>query len=184
MWERQIRTVRSILTSLLHEQRLDDEGLATLMCIAEGIVNGRPITKLSDDPKDSTPLTPNHLLLLRSNTPLPPGHFDKKDLYRRRWRQVQYLADIFWSRWLKEYLPSLQHRQKWFHPQRNLQVGDLVLVSHENTLRNKWPLGLIVDTYPGNDGHVRSVRVKTQSGCLHRPTDKICLLEAQIISPE
>ena len=178
VWERQVRSIRSILNGLLHQQRTNDEGLATLMCTVEGIVNGRPITKLSEDPRDALPLTPNHLLLLRSGQSLPPGHFTTNDLYKRRWRQVQYLADVFWTRWLKEYLPLLQHRQKWLHPKRNLQVGDLVLVRYENTPRGKWPLGLIVATHPGKDGRVRSVQVKTQAGVYDRPTTKICLLEA------
>ncbi|KAK3741909.1 hypothetical protein QZH41_006254, partial [Actinostola sp. cb2023] len=64
VWERQIRTVRSVLKGLLPIQILDEEGLTTLMCLVEGIINGRPITRISDDPKDLTPLTPNHLLLL------------------------------------------------------------------------------------------------------------------------
>ena len=34
------------------EQVLDDERLYTLMCEVEAIVNSRPITKVSDDPKD------------------------------------------------------------------------------------------------------------------------------------
>ena len=148
------------------------------MCIVEGIVNGRPITRLSEDPRDALPLTPNHLLLLRSGQSLPLGRFTINDTYKRRWRQVQYLADVFWTRWLKEYLPQLQHRQKWLHPQRNLQVGDLVLVRYENTPRGKWPLGLILATYPGEDGRDRSVQVKTQAGVYNRPTNKICLLEA------
>ncbi|XP_077863531.1 uncharacterized protein LOC144347581 [Saccoglossus kowalevskii] len=70
-----------------------------------------------DDPNDLEALTPNHLLLLHANQTLPPGVFEKKDTYvKRRWRQVQYLADVFWRRWLNEYLPSLQERQKWVHP--------------------------------------------------------------------
>ncbi len=70
-------------------------------------------------------------LLLRSGPTLPPGAFVNQDLYRHRWRQVQYLADVFWCRWLKEYLPALQQRQKWLQPKRNLQVGDLVIILHE-----------------------------------------------------
>ncbi len=180
VWERQIRTVRSILNTVLLQQALDDEGLTTLFCCVESIVNGRPITKLSDDPSDPLPLTPNHLLLLRSGPTLPPGAFVKQDLYRRRWRQVQYLADVFWCRWLKEYLPALQQRQKWLQPKRNLQVGDLVIILHENTPRNHWPLGLITQVYPGADGLVRTVEVKTQAGVFNRPADKICLLEANL----
>ncbi|KAF6774041.1 hypothetical protein AHF37_06726 [Paragonimus kellicotti] len=33
--------------------------------------------------------------------------------YTRRWRQVNQLATVFWRRWLKEYLPILQLRQRW-----------------------------------------------------------------------
>ena len=65
------------MQAVTKEQRLDDECLNTLMCEVESIVNGRPITKLSDDPRDSEPLTPNHLLLLQSNSKMPPGIFSK-----------------------------------------------------------------------------------------------------------
>ena len=184
VWERQIRTVRSLILGVLRHQTLNDESLSALMCNIESIVNGRPITKLSDDPKDPLPLTPNHLLLLRAGPTLPPGHFVKNDIYRRRWRQVQYLSDIFWSRWVKEYLPALQERQKWLHPNRNLQSGDLVLMCHENTPRNQWPLGLVIQVYPGKDGLVRTVQVKTKSGVYVRPVVKICLLEANLVDPE
>ena len=50
--------------ALLKEQPFDDEGLLTLMCEVESIINGRPKTKVIDDPKDLEALTPNHLLLL------------------------------------------------------------------------------------------------------------------------
>lgn len=183
VWERQIRTIRNILRGLANQQMLDDEALTTLMCLAESIVNSRPITKVSDDARDPTPLTPNHLLLLRSGPTLPPGLFVKQDMYKRRWRQVQYLADIFWKRWLAEYLPALQERQKWLVPKRNLQKGDLVMILYENTPRQQWPLGLIVHTHPGSDGYVRSVSVKTQSGIYDRPVDKICLLEGTMEYP-
>ena len=113
VWERCIRTIRKVMSALLKEQVLDGEGLATLMCELEAIVNGRPLTQVSDDPRDVEALTPNHLLLLRSGTTLPPGVFGKEDVYsRRRWLQVQYLSDVFWRGWLKEYLPTLQERQK------------------------------------------------------------------------
>ena len=127
IWECCIRTVWKAINALLREQVLEDEGLATLMCEVENIVNSRPLTKLSDDPRDLEALTPNHLLLLQSGFTLPPRIFRKGDLYsRRRWHQIKYLSDVFWRRWLKEFLPSLQEWQKWLRPTSNFEVGSLV----------------------------------------------------------
>ena len=140
IWERQIRTIRRILKVLLKEQLVTDEALITLMAEVESIVNSRPITPLNNDPNDLEPLTPNHLLLLRKGPhSLPPGTFSKEDLYsRRRWRQIQYLADIFWKRWKKEYLPLLHKRQKWNEPNKNVAINDLVLIEDAMLPRGQW----------------------------------------------
>ena len=165
VWERCIRTVRKIIVALMKEQPLDDEGLTTLMCEVESIVNGRPITKSSDDPSDSEALMPSHLLFLRAGPKLPPGVFRKEHGYsRRRWRQVQYLADVFWRRWIREYLPQLQERQKWVYPSRNFAVDDIVLVVEDRVPRSSWPLGRITSVRKNStDEHVRSVTVRTRT---------------------
>ena len=88
--------VKGTESLLVKEQHLNDEGFSMLMQETETILNGRPITKLSDDPRDLEPLTPNHLLLLRAGPTNPPGNFHKNVNYsKRRWWQVQYLADVF-----------------------------------------------------------------------------------------
>nr|XP_027213272.1 uncharacterized protein LOC113806347 [Penaeus vannamei] len=180
VWERQIRTIRRVLSSMIIQQVLDDEAIITLMTVMEGIINNRPITKLSEDPRDARPLTPNHMLMLRSGPLLPPGQFVEKDQYRRRWKQVQYLADVFWRRWIKEYLPGLQERQIWMKPQRNLENGDLVLIKQDCVPRNQWPLGLVVGVHKGTDNLVRSVDVRTGTGTYERPVTRICFLENKL----
>ena len=134
---------------LLKQQVLDDEGLIMLMCEVESIVNGGPITKVSDDPRDLNALTPNHLLLLRAGTAIPPGVFSKEDNYScRRWRQVQYLSNIFWSHWTREYLPSLQQRQKWNKPQCNLAICYDESCYHLSSISFKYQLSrLFVSRY-------------------------------------
>lgn len=72
--------MRKVLNAVVKEQVLDEEGLTTLMCEVEAIVNGRPISKVSDDPKDMEALTPSHLLLLRGGPTLPPDSFRKEDM--------------------------------------------------------------------------------------------------------
>ena len=91
VWERQIKTVRSVLTGLLenHGNQLDDESLRTLMIEAEAIVNSRPLTTDDlTDPDSQDVLTPNHLLTMKSSIILaPPGNFQRADVYsKKRWR--------------------------------------------------------------------------------------------------
>lgn len=164
VWEMQIHTARSVLSPLLdnHGSQLDDESLRTLMVETEAIVNSRPLTTDDFTCKETpTPLTPNHLLTQKSQVVLsPPGIFQQADLYsRKRWRRVQHLANEFWQRWRKTYLQSLQGRQKWLRPHKNLSVGDIAILQDESTSRNCWKLARVDKVYPSEDGLVRKVKV-------------------------
>lgn len=182
-WERLIRSVRKVLNSTLRSQNqtlsnLDEEGFHTLLCEVESILNGRPLTNASVDPHDLEVLTPNHrMLLLKTSQSLPPGVFEKADLYtRRRWKQVQYMSDLFWKRWVQEYLPQLQERQRWTSKKRNFAVGDIVLLVDQAAPRNSWIMGRVIQTFSDRKGLVRRLQVKTKTGCLDRPVTKVCLL--------
>ena len=182
VWEKMIKAVRKVLTGLLseHGTRPDTDSFHTLLCEIEAIINSRPITSLSDDPDDLEPLTPNHILTGRSVvTAPPPGVFQRDDIYmRRRWRRVQHLANLFWSRWRNEYLLLQQNRQKWVKPRRNMMKGDVVLIKDDTAPRCDWSLGLIEDTESDGSGDVRAVSVRTKASRLRRPVHKLILLLA------
>ncbi|XP_070407549.1 uncharacterized protein [Nothobranchius furzeri] len=163
-WERQIRTIRSVLTTILDQssRSLDSSSLRTYLYEVMAIVNSRPITPhLLNDPTGPQPLTPNLLLTMKSSVILPPpGDFVKEDLYlRKRWRRVQYLANEFWHRWKKEYLLSLQQRQKWHKTNRNAKVNDIVIVQDDQASRNDWKLAKVVAIHPSEDGCIRKVQL-------------------------
>ena len=87
VWERQIRTIRNIMRSLLkdHSTRLDDESLRTLLCEAECIVNSRPLTTENLGDPSLEILTPNHILTMKSRVVLsPPGTFTREDVFCRK----------------------------------------------------------------------------------------------------
>ncbi|XP_049433246.1 uncharacterized protein LOC125889377 [Epinephelus fuscoguttatus] len=177
-WERLIRSIRGVLNATLRAQSLDEEGLQTVLCEVESILNSRPLTKESTDLNDLEALTPNHLLLLKTKPCLPPGLFHKEDSYaRRRWKQVQYISDLFWKRWTKEYLPQLQECQKWTKVKRNFILGDIVLIVDDSAPRNSWVIGRVTEAVPDRRGLVRQVKIKTQTSVLSRPVTKICLLQ-------
>ena len=194
VWERQIRTVRSALSALLHHHgaQLDDELLQTLVVEAEAILNCRPLT--TDNDFSLEPLTPNHLLTSKTNVVLPPpGVFQRADLYsRKRWRRIQHLANEFWDRWRKEFLQSLQTREKWLRPQKNLKVGDIVIVKNDELPRNRWQLACVREVYSDEDGLVRKVKIEVGDRSrdnngkrvhavtvLERPVHQLVLLVAQ-----
>ena len=162
---------------LTEEQRLTDDVLATLFCEVEGIVNSRPLTKVSDDPTDDAAMTPSDLLIVRSSPPVPLGTFSQGDMLRRRWRYTQHLVESFWPRYIREYIPQLQKRMRWTKEKRSLQTGDLVMVVDENSPRKQWPMALIVETRHGGDGLVRSIKLKSKVNIITRPITKVVPLE-------
>ena len=171
VWERQIRTIRKILTSLLTQQTFSHETLQTMLCEVEAIINNRPLTPFSTDAFDQPPLTPNHLLLLRSVV-FPPSSAEWD--HRRSWKQAGYLAEQFWRRWRAEYLPLLQERGGRATRSRvNIKKGDVVLMVDDTVPRGVWPLGRIEDAFASADGRVRSVRIRARGSYYVRPVTKV-----------
>ena len=178
VWERQIRTVRNVLNTTLSlaPGRLNDTSLRTLLYEAAAIVNSRPLTTDNlNDPNSLEPLTPNHLITMKASTALPPpGKFVREDLYgQKRWRQVQYLAEQFWSRWKKEYLQNITVRQRWHTPKRNIRVGDIVMDTDETQPRSVWRLGRVTETVSDKDGLVRRVRICLADRNLNKRGERI-----------
>ena len=127
---------------------------------------------------DAESLTPNHFLLGGANTVICPGAFDSTDLcLRKTWRVAQALTDLYWRRWVKEYLPELTRRTRWHRCEENLKVGDVVVVVDDKLPRGCWPKGMVQSTHPGKDGVVRFVDVKTASGIYRRPVVKAAKLD-------
>ena len=121
---------------------------------------------MSSEPSVTEALTPNHLLLLNAGITFPHGLFNPNVYYaKRRWRQVQYLIDLFWTRWRKEYLVLFQHRQKCVNKERTVNISDLVIVEDVKLPRNIWPNGRVVDVNIDRKGLVRSAKIKTYKGC-------------------
>ena len=173
-WERLIRSIKTILRSLVKDGLLTDEQLLSFIAETEKIMNDRPITKVSSDPKDHSPLTPNHLLLLhRNNCQATTG----SNYVQRRWQVIHQIANDFYKRFVREYLPTLQQRNKWQVPQEDIRVNDIVLVVDETSARGDWPLGIVTEVNNGRDGFVRSAKVKVGDSFKLRPVTKLIQLE-------
>ena len=160
--------------------------LSTVFCEVERMINSRPLTHVRDDVRDLTALTPNQYLFGSGSCCLPPGVFSSQDLHsKKRWRHIQALTDHLWQRWKRAYLNTLIHRRKWQADQRNLAVGDVVLLAESDTPRGHWPLARVLQVFPGPDGRVRAVQLKTAAGGTYtRPATKVALLELASSPPQ
>jgi hypothetical protein len=73
-------------------------------------------------------------------------------------------------------LNSLQQRSKWRSQQPDLQPGMLVLLREVNLPPMSWKLAIISETFPGLQGHVTVVTVKTSSGQFKQLIHKLVAL--------
>ena len=92
-----------------------DEVFLTVVAEVESLLNSRPLVYggSSTSATDVSVLTPNHFLHGRASSNLTPREFVQRDMsLRRRWRHSQFLADQFWRRWRREYVPHLIERSK------------------------------------------------------------------------
>ena len=175
-WERLVRSVRRVFTSLAQKVIFTDEELVTLVAEVEAVVNSRPLTPVTFVENIERPLSPNDLLVLNPDSNLPLAETGTADAYSKLWKRIQFYADQFWKRWVKEFLPTLLPRSKWLELKRNVSINDVVLIVDENTPRSQWPLGRIVKTYPDSKGIVRTVSIRTRSTEQKRPISKVCVI--------
>lgn len=173
-----IKAAKRSVSAILGNADITDEELMTAFTGAESLINSRPLTYQSANPKDNTPLTPNHFIHGQVGGQFAPDSVDETDFNpRKRWRRIQELVKHFWQRWIREWLPGLNKRTKWTQNRKDFKLNDIVLVMNQNLPRGHWPLGKIVEVFPGHDGHIRVAKVKIGQTVLVRPITKLCPLE-------
>ncbi|XP_065095606.1 uncharacterized protein LOC135717443 [Ochlerotatus camptorhynchus] len=177
-WERMVKSVKVAMKAISDSQRHpSDEVLETIMLEAEAIVNSRPLTYVPLEAANEEALTPNHFLLYGSTGIKQPATDPVNgNILRDSWKLAQHIVDDFWRRWVREYLPTLTRRTKWFEAVKPLEPGDLVVIVDEHA-RNRWERGRILEIFPDKSGQVRRATVQTARGVFARPAVKLAVLD-------
>lgn len=132
---------------------------------------------LHDHIDNCEPLTPGHFLIGGNLIAVPqPSLSDMNTNRLSRWSMMQQCFEIFWREWATDYLQSLQQRTKWRLAHANLRVGQLILLKQPNLPPTKWLLGRIEKCFPGHDGKVRVIQIKTAKSSFVRPVTEVALL--------
>ncbi|XP_058827841.1 uncharacterized protein LOC131687764 [Topomyia yanbarensis] len=177
LWEAAVRSAKHHLLRVIGDSPITPEDMHTLLVQVEGCLNSRPITAVSDDPNDLESLTPAHFLVGSSLQSIPEPNYQNVPTNRlKQWQLVQRKLQDFWTRWRREYLSQLQGRVKRWRPPVQMEVGRLVIIRDDNQPPFRWKMGRIEVVHPGEDGVVRVVTLKTATGLLTRPVEKLCIL--------
>ncbi|XP_063856262.1 uncharacterized protein LOC135098011 [Scylla paramamosain] len=180
-FERLIGSVKLALRKSLGVKYVSQSELETILIEIESCINSRPLTFVSDDPDFDHYLTPSHFILGRNST-CTPSDVDEspiispEDLYIRKNIRNQRL-EHFWKVWREDYIANLPPVVKGFNQKCKVDVGSVVLIRGDNVPRQRWPMGVIVNVYPGRDGVIRSVDVKTGKGIFNRTIQTLHDLE-------
>uniref|UniRef100_A0A182IE93 Uncharacterized protein n=1 Tax=Anopheles arabiensis TaxID=7173 RepID=A0A182IE93_ANOAR len=184
-WERLVRSVKQILCKFNLPRLPSDEVLQSTLAEVEMIINSRPLTYVPLNDEMDMPITPNHLLLGSSDGTKRSVPFDDSPAaVSATWRTTQRNADIFWKRWVADYLPTLTRRSKWFQSVRPIKEGDVVIIVDANLPRNTWPKGRVLAVVRSGDGQVRRATVQTANGILERPATKLAVLDVKPMEDE
>lgn len=178
IYEAAIKSMKHHLKRIVGQKCLEYEQFLTLLIQIEAILNSRPLNPLNTDPTDINALTPGHFLIGEQMVVPLPGvareESNSKGL--KLWKERQKMFIEFWKRWQNEYLTTLTERKKWRKEKENLQIGQLVLLKAENFPPAQWALAKVIELFEDKEGKVRNVKVKTQTGELIRPVQKLCIL--------
>ena len=181
-WERLVRSVKEPLRKALGRNVIGYDELVTVVTEVEAVVNSRSLGYLyMDDPSDSLPLTPSHLVngsLLGSAVEFPESSLQS---IQRRQQFLKTMVDQFWAVWSKEYLIEL--RQFFNSPSNNLlnplpKENDIVLL-HEKRPRHCWRIGKLSKLFIGRDNQARAAEAISSGKTFRRPLQLISPLEIQ-----
>ena len=128
-WESLSKITKTALKSVTNNRPMREDQLITILVQIKGTINSRHLTSISDDTDDLTVLTPTHFISGRSLNAQGAVDINEMDIDSRcNWKVVESLINIYWKRFIKEYISSLNVRKKWNKVRRNVKVNDTVLL--------------------------------------------------------
>lgn len=139
LWEAGVKSTKRVLNKVIGQHVLRMEDMITVLAEVEAILNSRPLCQPHSQPEDGiSMLTPGHFLVGRPLVALPDYHIpEAPTACRNRFRLNALIAQHFWQQWSGEYLNLLQMRHKWLQPHTNVSVGEVVLITKEESYLNK-----------------------------------------------
>ena len=161
-------TVKVLKKSLRHALEpgvvLSYAEMNTLLAEISFTINCRPLGLASvsgESEQDDVlcPLTPNQLLLGRTNDDGPILDYVADDRFTSRLSYVSQVYTCWWKKWISQVLPTLIPVKRWKTTRRNLVPGDVVMMLYEGNIKRDYRLARVKHVQPDSKGLVRTVTV-------------------------
>lgn len=99
IWESAVHSMKLHLKRTLSEAHLTVGEMTTILAQVEAVLNSRPITPLSEDPRDLRALTPEHFLIGESFQSYPEKNLQEVPINRLSiWQYVEKIRQDLWFR--------------------------------------------------------------------------------------
>ena len=83
-----VKAAKKAIYVVAGERDVNDEELITVFAGVESLLNSRPLTYQSSDPRDDVPLTPNHFLHGQMGGQFAPESFETTPLHPRKVQDI------------------------------------------------------------------------------------------------
>ncbi|XP_068741904.1 uncharacterized protein [Montipora capricornis] len=153
-----VKSTKIALKRAIGKQVLTPFEFYTCLLEVANLINQRPIGRILND---GSCLCPNNMLLGLSSSTVPQGPLGETSNPRHRAEFVKRIVDSFWRRWTRKVFPLLVPSKKWKVERRNVRVDDVLIVQDSNAVQGKWTIARVTNVYPGRDGRVRNVKLRT-----------------------
>ena len=170
--ERLVRTVKDALSGIISNSLLRIRHLESVLIECEGIVNNRPISSPPENELDPETVTPAQLCLGRGLEPLPTEQDTTIEPFTKLHAYRKHLVQLFWKRWSKDYLMSLQVLKGVKGNSPQIEVGQVVLVNEKNLGKNVWQMARVQGVSHGRDGKIRKVSLIVKKGGKDRTLER------------
>ena len=176
LWEAAVKAAKRVLLKVVGDRQLAFGEMSTVLAQVEAQLNSRPLTPLSEDPEELDVLTPGHFLIGAPMNALPEPDVGDVPINRlKRYEELRRVVQNHWARWRREYFSELHNEHQRGKAVVELKVGQMVLLKEDGKTPHHWPMGRIAEVFPGPDGVVRVVSIRTRNVLYKRPANRISL---------
>ena len=181
--ERLVRSIKESLAKTIKKNMLTFSELSVCLLECSSYINNRPLGFISSDSdEDMKPISPSLLTIGREIEII--GDYTGKDpklkeLYNYRTK----IVTNFLHNWTALYLQDLSPTKKWLEKNPYvIKPGMVLFIKDENKLRDLWSKGIVTKVICSKiDNLPRTIELRTNTGKIVRPIQKLALPEYEII---